>query len=104
MGKNNRSTFSITGHYLGALKGKILVAGQEVDIPQSATIYVVGQGIQENGYYVSNELMFVSGVRKQGYSVATLIVVRPASSAKTSHRKTRSSTSLVVEIAEDVPE
>lgn len=100
----NNSTFSVTGHYVGSLDGRIRVGGREVYVPRATTVYVVGHGIQEDGYFVNNELVFVSGVKKQGKWVATMVVVRPSSDTSAGYRRTGGANPLVGEFADDVPE
>lgn len=105
MDYNNTNTFSITAQYLGSLDGRIRVGGREVYVPRTTTIYVVGQGMQEDGYFVNDAMVYVSGINKRGKSVATMIVVRPSDGSSTSRStKAGRGNPLVGKFADDVPE
>jgi hypothetical protein len=102
---NNSNTFSITAQFLGSLEGRIRVGGREVYVPRTTTIYVVGQGMQEDGYFVNDDVVYVSGVNKRGQWVATMIVVRPSiRSAEPQRATTGRGNPLVGEFADDAPE
>ena len=101
MDYKNTNTFSVTAQYLGSLDGRIRVGGREVYVPRTTTIYVVGQGMQQDGYFVNDAVVYVSGVNKKGKSVATMIVVRPSDRPTT---KTGRGNPLVGKVADDVPE
>jgi hypothetical protein len=101
---HNQSTFSVTAQYLGSLDGRIRVGGREVYVPRTTTIYVVGQGIKDDGYFVNDEVVYVSGIQKQGKSVATMIVVRPSDGSTTAYNKTTRGNAAVGKFADGVPE
>jgi hypothetical protein len=101
-GNAGKSTFTVTAQYMGSLEGRIHVGGRQVYVPRNTPIFVVGKGVQEDGYFVNEQFVYVSGVKKRGQSVATMIVVRPVESDN--GRRTRNANPLVGESADDVPE
>ncbi len=101
-GSTGKGAFTVTAQYMGSLEGRIHVGGRQVYVPRNTPIFVVGKGTQDAGYFVNEQFVYVSGVKKRGQEVATMIVVRPADN--NSGRRTRSSNPLVGETADDVPE
>ena len=99
--KTNNSTFSVTGRYLGSLEGRIFIGTRPVQVSKSTPVYVVGQGLQKDGYFVNEGIVYISGVRKNGKEVATMIVVRPKGSGSSAGPIDASSK--VGEYADDVP-
>jgi len=99
--KANSGTFSVTGRYLGSLEGRIFVGTRPVQVPKSTPVYVVGQGLQKDRYFVNNGVVYISGVRKNGKEVATMIIVRPSISG--SITGPQDAGSKVGEYADDVP-
>lgn len=97
MANSGKGTFSVTSQYLGSLEGEIFVGGKRVYIPSKTPVYVVGKGIQEGEYFANDQVVYVSGVRKNGVAVAKMIVVRPGESYS------RGASSQVGEYADDVP-
>jgi hypothetical protein len=76
--------FSITAEYTGSLQGRIWIDNKQVQVPRTTPVYVVGRGVQEPGYFTSDETVYVSGARKGGKLVATMIVVRPSTASRSS--------------------
>lgn len=76
--------FSITAEYTGSLQGRIWIDKKQVQVPRATPVYVVGQGSRETGYFTSDETVYVSGTRKGGKLVATMIVVRPSTASRSS--------------------
>ena len=96
-----KGAFTVTAQYMGSLEGRIQVGGRQVYVPRNTPVFVVGKGIQEDGYFANNQFVYVSGVKKRGQSVATLIVVRPADDNR---RRSNGSNPLVGKSADNVPE
>jgi len=96
----NKRTFSVTSQYLGTLEGDIYVGGKRVYVPSTTPVYVVGKGIQDDGYFANDQIVYVTGVRKHGVAVAKMIVVRPGDSRS---RRSHGASSQVGEYADDVP-
>jgi hypothetical protein len=95
----NKRTFSVTSQYLGSLEGDIYVGGKRVYVPSKTPVYVVGKGIQEDGYFANDQVVYVTGVHKHGMAVAKMIVVRPGET----YRRPHGASSQVGEYADDVP-
>lgn len=100
-GAMGAGSFSVTAQYLGALEGKIRVGGRKIEVPSNTPVYVVGKGLQENGYFANDAVVYVTGVRRGDRSVATMIVVRPGESHMRHHSSGKSTS--VGEYADDTP-
>lgn len=100
MAGSGKGAFSVTTHYLGTLEGDVLIGGERVYISSTTPVYVVGNGIQEDGYFSNGEAVYVTGVRRGGKAVAKMIVVRPDRSHQS---RSNGASSQVGEYADDVP-
>ena len=100
MAQSSKGKFSVTAEYLGSLEGDIYVGGKRVYVPSKTPVYVVGKGIQDDGYFANDQVVYVTGVRKHGMLVAKMIVVRPDES---NSRRSHGASSQVGEYADDVP-
>jgi hypothetical protein len=99
MTEYNKRTFSVTSQYLGSLEGDIFIGGKRVYVPSDTPVYVVGEGIQEYGFFANDQVVYVTGVYKHGMAVAKMVVVRPGET----HHNSRGRSSQVGEYADDVP-
>jgi hypothetical protein len=72
--------FNITARYTGSFEGRTIIGNQQVEIPEETPVYVVGEGIQDTGYFSSDQVVYVSGMHKRGKSVVSMVVVRPSES------------------------
>lgn len=97
-----KGAFTVTARYMGSLEGQIYVAGRQVYVPRNTPIFVVGKGIQDKGYFVNDQFVYVSGTKKRGAVVATMIVVRP--DGDDARRGPHDQRSAVGESADNVPE
>ena len=100
MAQSGKGKFSVTSQYLGTLEGEIYVGGKRVYVPSTTPVYVIGKGIQDDGYFANDQVVYVTGVRKHGVAVAKMIVVRPGESHS---RRSHGASSQVGEYADDVP-
>jgi hypothetical protein len=96
-GGRSAGSFSVTAQYLGSFEGQIRVGGKKIHVPADTPIYVVGQGLQENGYFSDDGIVYVTGVRRGDRSIAKMIVVRPGESHSSGKSKS------VGEYADDTP-
>jgi hypothetical protein len=76
----SRGEFNITARYTGSFERRTFIGNQQVEVPADTPIYVVGEGIQETGYFASDQVVYVSGTHKKGKSVVSMVVVRPSES------------------------
>ena len=96
----NRRVFSISSQYLGSLEDDIFVAGKRVYVPPKTPVYVVGKGIQEDGYFANDQRVYVTGAYQHGMAVAKMIVVQPTD---THSNRPGGSGGLVSEYTDAVP-
>lgn len=76
----SRGEFNITARYTGSFEGRTIIGNRQVEVPADTPVYVVEQGIQDTGYFSSDQVVYVSGMRKKGKSVVTMVIVRPSES------------------------
>ena len=100
MANDGKAKFSVTTEYLGSLEGNIYIGGKRVYVPSTTSVYVVGKGIQKDGYFANDQLVYVSGVLEHGVAIAKMIVVRPGGSHSL---RSHGASSQVGEYADDVP-
>jgi len=100
MTNDGKAKFTVTTQYLGSLEGNIYIGGKRVYVPSTTSVYVVGKGIQEDGYFANDQVVYVTGVVERGVAIAKMIVVRPGESHS---RRSNGASSKVGEYADDVP-
>ena len=100
-GSRGTGSFTVTAQYLGSFEGRIRVGGKQIYVPSSTPVYVVGEGLQENGYFSNDAVVYVTGVRRGDRAIAKMIVVRPGESHTRRHSSGKSNS--VGEYADDTP-
>ncbi len=75
-----RGEFNVTARYTGSFSGRTYIGDRQVLVPAETPVYLVGEGIQDTGYFASDQVVYVSGTRKKGKSVVSMVVVRPSES------------------------
>jgi hypothetical protein len=69
--------FAISGRYTGALEGTIAMDGAAYPLSQNVTLYAIGVGIVPTGTWVHDQVVFMTGVMKDGTAVISTVIVRP---------------------------
>ena len=73
-GRHN--SFCISTVYSGGIDDQITYAGREFRITKETAIYVVGEGLKEDGIRVQRANIFLSGINKNGIPTARMILIR----------------------------
>ena len=70
--------FVVTGRYTGALEGTIAMDGAAYPLSQNVSLYAIGVGIVPTGTWVHDQVVFMTGVMKDGTPVVSNVILRPA--------------------------
>jgi hypothetical protein len=71
-------TFSFSTEYSGFLGGNLLVDGVVYKVATDASVYVIGQGLVDDGFAVSKRTIHVTGEQRGKVALVRSIIVRPA--------------------------
>ena len=83
---SNDNSFSVSGRMIGSIEDYVRVGGEKVWVSPETSIYVVGEGFKEAGYFVNNQRIYVGGATTHGMKRAAFVIVRKSGETRSQRR------------------